>query len=183
MSNWEKKTLRFKPNHSWKAKPGYNIFLADRGAVRFHVPPDWHLEPNKNSTRFFDHAPPKDNCRLECSYLRIPEIDWSGLPLSELFAVAFKDDKRQLTMNGAIVQPTREDLELAWAEYTFDDPHEQRPAFTRVCIARGSGIQTLITLDFWPEDADRLAPIWDEVMRTVELGKYVADPTKGDVIH
>jgi hypothetical protein len=44
-------------------------------------------------------------------------------------------------------------------------------------------MQALITLDYWPEDAVWLNPIWDKVLYTLELGRYVTDPTKGDMIH
>jgi len=182
-SQWKEETLRMKPGHTWKSQPGYKIFVADRGAVRFQIPKHWIVEPDARSVKFFDGAPPNDNCRLECSYLRIPSLDWSGLPLSELIAVALKGDPRETVMSGDIVQPDRQDLEIAWAEFSFVDSNEQRSACTRVCIARGSGIQCLLTLDFWPEDAARINPVWLQVIRTVELGRYVTDPTKGETIH
>jgi len=44
-------------------------------------------------------------------------------------------------------------------------------------------LQALITFDFWARDAAWLESVWDEVMRTVELGRFVSDPTAGDTLH
>src|SRR4051812_47263730 len=38
MADWIKEELKLKKNHSWKAPPGYRIFVADQGAVRFNIP-------------------------------------------------------------------------------------------------------------------------------------------------
>jgi hypothetical protein len=180
MPKWKKESLKLKKDHLWKAKPGYRIFVADRGVVRFNVPQDWIVEPASESTKFYDREPLEDaDCRLECSYLRLPPIDWSDLPLSQLIQVAFEGDPRALVPTERHGHLQREAVELAWAEFRFIDPNEQREAFTRVCIGRGSTIQTLITLDYWPKDATRLDETWDEVMQSLELGEYIKDPTIG----
>ena len=49
---WKKDTLKLKKDHLWKAKPGYTIFVADRGAVRFDIPQGWIVEPGPDSTKF-----------------------------------------------------------------------------------------------------------------------------------
>jgi hypothetical protein len=183
MAEWSKESSKLKKGHSWKATPGFRIFVADRGAVRFNIPEGWIIEPDSDSIKFYDGKPPDDNCRLACSYLRLPPIDWSGLHLSELIKVATQGDPRQATLVGEIFENQRPDLELAWADFEFLDPQEQRKAFTRICIARGSGIQALITLDYWPEDGARLAPMWQELLSSLQLGRYVADPTVGDVVN
>ena len=183
MPKWTKETLKLQRDHTWKAPTGYRIFVADRGAVRFNIPQGWIIQPDSDSTKFYDLNPPNDNCRLACSYIRLPPIDWSGLPLSELIKAGTKDDERGLTLEGEINQDQREDLELAWADFSFTDPAEHRQGCTRFCIGRGSDIQTLITLDYWPEDAERLTPVWEELVRSLQLGRYVTDPTLGDLVH
>lgn len=183
MAEWIKEELKLKKNHSWKAPSGYRIFVADRGAVRFHIPQRWIIEPDSDSTKFYDKQPPDDNCRLACSYIRLPPIDWSGLALSELIRVATEGDERELTIRGELTHQKREELEIAWADFSFIDPVEKRQAYTRVCIGRGSNIQTLITLDYWAEDGARLAPVWREVVRSLQLGRYISDPTVGDIVN
>jgi hypothetical protein len=183
MAEWSKETSKLKKDHSWKATPGFRVFVADRGAVRFNIPQGWVIEPDSDSIKFYDGKPPDDNCRLACSYLRLPPIAWSGLHLSQLIKVATEGDPREATLVGEILEKQRPGLELAWADFEFLDPEEQRKAFTRICIARGSGIQALITLDYWPEDGARLAPMWQELSRSLQLGRYIADPTVGDVVN
>ncbi|MBE9014483.1 hypothetical protein IQ250_30285, partial [Pseudanabaenaceae cyanobacterium LEGE 13415] len=72
---WIKETLEIDKNHGWQSKPGYKIFVAGRGAVRFDVPQDWHFEPDEKSFRFHDATPPNDDCRLEVSYNHLPKQD------------------------------------------------------------------------------------------------------------
>ncbi|MBI3461054.1 hypothetical protein HY009_09010 [Candidatus Acetothermia bacterium] len=180
---WEKQTLALRDEHTWKAPPGYNVFVADRGAVRFNLPQDWVIEPASDCIALYDQKPPQDNCRLAVSYLRLPPVDWSGLPLAQLITSVVKDDRRKVLARGEITSISRLDVELAWMEIRFLDPQEKREAFSRIALARGSNLQALITCDYWPEDAKRLEPIWDEVLRSIELGRYVTDPTAGDVLH
>jgi hypothetical protein len=180
---WERQVLRLKDKHTWKAPPGYKIFVADRGAVRFNYPRTWVIVPASDCIQLYDHPSPNDNCRLAVSYLRLPAVDWSGLPVADLIPTALLGDTRPVTARGQIVAVARDDLEAAWIEIRFVDPQEHREALSRLAIARGSNLQALITFDFWAEDRERLIPIWDEVMRSVELGRYVADPTVGDVLH
>lgn len=183
MRDWTKESLKLKKGHTWSAPEGYRIFVADRGAVRFNFPQEWTMEPGEDATYFYDKKPPDDDCRLGCSYLTLPPIDWSGLHLSELIKTATAGDPRELKMAGDIVMGNRPDLEIAWADFGFIDPVEHRHAYSRLSIARGSNIQTLITLDYWDEDGARLAPMWRELMRSLQLGRYISDPTLGDIIH
>jgi hypothetical protein len=180
---WGKQTLKLKENHTWKAPPGYNVFVADRGAVRFNFPHGWVVVPASGCIELYDRQPPNDNCRLAVSYLRLPPIDWSGLPLAQLIATVVGGDHRKILEQEEVITVPRPDVEVAWTEIRFMDPQEHREALSRIAIARGRNLQALITCDFWVEDAARLWPIWDEVMRSVELGRYVDDPTKGDVLH
>jgi len=180
---WEKQTLSLNDHHTWKAPPGYSIFAADRGAVRFNFPHSWVIVPASDCIELYDQQPPDDNCRLAVSYLHLPPIDWSGLPLAQLIATLIEEDRREVLAREEIVNVPRADLEVAWTGIRFMDSQEHREAFSRVALARGWNLQALITFDFWAEDAARWGPVWDEVMRSVELGRYVDNPTIGDVLH
>lgn len=178
MAKWHKQTLKLKPGHGWKARPGYRIFVADRGAVRFDFPQDWICIPGADSIKFHDRPPPHDDCLLQVSVMRLPpDIDWRGLPLTHLLKEAIKGDHRGTISQGDVVYVQRPDLEYAWIETRFIDPNEQREACSRACLARGANVQPFITLAFWPEDTERLNPVWDEVLRSLQLGQYVKDPT------
>jgi hypothetical protein len=179
MAKWHKQVLKLQKDHGWKAKPGYKIFVAGRGAVRFDYPAHWVVIPDTISVKFHDREPPDDDCRLEVSYLHLPPgVDFSGLPLTKLLDEALKGDTRGIFDRGNIVKVERPDLELVWRELFFMDPVEKRLACTRACMARGSGVQPFITLDFWLDQTDRIVPVWDEVLRSLQLGQYVEDPTR-----
>ena len=83
---WSKKVLKLKENHGWESRPGYSIFVADRGSVRFDFPRTWIIEPTETgSIRFHDRKPPKDDCTLEMTVMYLnDEVDWSQLPLAPL---------------------------------------------------------------------------------------------------
>ncbi|HSF23972.1 MAG TPA: hypothetical protein VLE20_07080, partial [Blastocatellia bacterium] len=68
-------------------------------------------------------------------------------------------------------------------EMSFIDLLEQRDARSRICLGRGSNIQPLITMEFWEDDRTRFAPVWDDVLASLQLGVYVEDPTRGPAIH
>ncbi|MBA3443192.1 MAG: hypothetical protein H0T92_25380 [Pyrinomonadaceae bacterium] len=183
MANWNKQTLKLKKNHTWTAKPGCRIFVADQGAVRFDIPQDWVVIPDSDSIKFHDRQPPDDDCTLAFSYMRLPPIDWSGLPLSQLVQQIVDGDTREITFQGKMHTAERPDLEIAWTEVVFIDPVEHRQARSRICLGRGSNIQPLITFDFWEEDAARCGQVWDDVLRSLELGMKIEDPTRGHTLH
>src|SRR5262249_24331626 len=150
--------------HGWTARPGCNVFMADRGAVRFDFPKDWVVIPGGSSIKFHDRQPPADDCTLQVSVLYLPDIDWSGLPLSFLVRQLVANDSRDIFCRGEIVEVRRPRLELAWTEVGFIDPNERQEARSRTCLARWSNIQPLITFDFWAEHAPRVDPVWEDVL-------------------
>jgi hypothetical protein len=179
MAKWKKKELKMAAGHGWRARPGHKIFVADRGALRFDYPVDWVFTPGATSCVFKD---PGDNCVLEVSFVRLPPIDWSGLPLLKLLMDVDAKDGRSIPEE-QIVRVQRPDLEYVWSEHTFMDPGEHREAIGRTCLARGQNVQALITFAFWPEDRERFTPAWDEALRSLQLGIYIADPKMGPRLH
>ena len=180
MAKWRRSTHRLRKDHVWEAKPGYKIFVADAGAVRFDIPQKWIVTPGPDSIRFNDKQPPDDDCLMQMSLMRLnPEIDWSELPLREMFDATIGGDEREITPIGEVQHVRRQDLELVWREYIFIDPNEQREARSRACLARAGTLLPFITMDFWPEHTDRFSPVWHEVLRSLRLGQYVKDPTRG----
>jgi hypothetical protein len=176
---WIKQTLELKENHLWTAKPGYQVFVADRGAVRFEVPQGWFLEPQTASFRFTDVEPPDDNCGLEVSFNRLPPADYSQLPLTDLLREVVDRDSRDVIKRGIIHRIDRVALRLVWTELRFIDPTEKREAFSRIAIGLGAGIQCLLTFEYWVEDANKFLHAWDTALETLKLGLYISDPTTG----
>jgi hypothetical protein len=156
--------------------------LADRGAVRFDYPQDWIVSPDADSVTFYDKEPPADDSRLTLSVVRLPPVDWSGLPVAALVETGMRGDERPIDTWGPIREAQRAGLDLAWREVSFRDAAGEREARSRICVARHSTVQCLITFDFWAADLERCEAAWQTVLETLELGKFVADPKRRSVV-
>lgn len=212
MANWKKQTLRMDDDHGWRCKPGYSIFVADRGAVRFEVPSGWPVVIDDEGVKIHDQQPPDDNCRIQLSVHYLPAgIDWGELPPAKLLAdvlderatdrtegdglgrlrgsggaidrarakIEREEEEREVLGRDPINHVLRPGLEIVWTEVRWVDPNERREARTRHLLGRAKNIQPFITMDFWPEDARRFTPVWKELVRSLRVGDYVADPRKG----
>ncbi|MDY6941330.1 MAG: hypothetical protein SWY16_27200 [Cyanobacteriota bacterium] len=176
---WIKETLKLEKDHNWKSDPGNRIFVAGRGALRFDVPHDWHFEPDEKSFRFLDKKPPDDNIRLEASFNLLPPADWREFPLAPLLRKILKDEERNVTDRGKIEHFKRQTARFVWTQIEFIDPVEDRPAYSRIAIGLGSGVQCLITMDYWVDDSEIAVPVWDTAMNTTVLGLFIRDPRTG----
>ncbi|MGQ9872895.1 hypothetical protein [Leptodesmis sp.] len=176
---WMKQTLELKEDHHWKSKPGYKIFVADRGAVRFDIPRGWHLEPGKNSFKFMEKQPPNNDCCLEMSFNHLPPADYSLFPLAAMLKKIAEQDSRDVIERGEVITLNRQTARIVWVELKFIDSNENREAYSRICVGLGSNIQVLITFDYWADQADVMTPVWDEVLRSLTLGLYIRDPSTG----
>ena len=175
-------TLPMHSRRGWRARPGCKIFVADRGAVRFDYPRDWFVSPDADSITLYDEEPPDDDSCLAVSYMRLPPVDWSKLRVATLVEAGMSGDTRPIDTWGPIREARRGDLELAWREVNCVDAAEKREARSRMCIARQSTFQCLITFDFWIEDLERCEAAWETVLDTLQLGDFIADPTRGPTV-
>lgn len=178
MAKWRKDTYRLAKNHAWKARSGYQIVVLDAGAVRFDVPTGWTISPGEACIEIRDRPAPDDNCLLQVTIFPLPpSADTSALALPPLLEASLDSSGGGVLDRGLIEHSQRPNLELAWRETRFVDPGEQREARSRTCLARGGGVHTLLTFSFWPEDAARCEEVWDEILRSLRLGEYVAATT------
>ena len=177
---WQRQEFKMKPDHTWTAPPGHKIFVADRGAVQFNYPATWIVVPTDDAIELHDEVPPKDDCLIKVSvmYLAVG-IDWSGLSLPYLLEQTTKDDERGMVSQRETIHVQRDDVEFAWYEKRFMDPVERREACDRALMARRDTIMPFITMDFWPEHTERFGPVWDEILRSLQVGGFIADPTRG----
>jgi hypothetical protein len=185
MVDWIKEEKKLHKDHTWAARPGCKIFVADHGALRFDYPQDWVFLPGENSFNFHDRQPPDDDIHLEVSILRLPPVDLSGLPVRNMIPAALAGDTRDIRSRGEIQEMRNGDLEFAWIESVFMDHQvgQDREAHSRLCLARGGNIQPIITMEFWPEDTVRACEAWDNVLGSLELGMHIEDPTRGHILH
>jgi len=180
---WTKEVYQLPERHGWSARPGHKILVLDRGAVLLEYPAAWNVELGSSHISMRDGPTAEaSQCAVGVSCLRLPPVDWGGLRLPELLLGAADGDERDHIATGPVHQTARDGLELAWTELRVVDPAEHRECRSRMCLARGHGVQCLITFDFWPEDADRFTAIWDDLLASVRLGVRVDDPTRGPQI-
>ncbi len=166
-------------HHNWAAQPGHKILILDRGAVSFEYPASWVVTPAEDCVKVFDREPPGDECTLAVSYLKIPVMDWSELPVTSLVQAALEGDERQFLEVSPIQSDRRLSLEIGWCEGHFTGLPEKRPAIARICVARCPPIQAFVTFDFWASDLDRCAPVWNTALSTLQVAERVMDPTVG----
>jgi hypothetical protein len=182
MVDWDREDLKLRKGHSWRAAPGCRIFVADRGAVRFDFPQDWVVVPESDCIKLHDKAPPDDDCTLAVSYMRLPPIDWAGLPVASLVETANEGDERPIYDFGPIHERRKGLMAIAWREMRFIDPNGNREARSRLCLAREGRIQALITFEFWADDEEPSNKVWETVLETLQLGESISDPTGGPVV-
>lgn len=240
-----RQVFKLPSRHRWKAKPGNNVMVLNRGEVICEIPQGWIVDQESGDTapsiRIYDGQPPDDNIRLEISCLHFnPRLEFPtgkgadpavtadyletlagdvverepalAARLSEMAAAARTrhpnpDDLRDALLKyfEAMQPPLAEQLdariedrgtvlnrgmplpmelgppgvEIVWSEMEFIDPFGRRPAFGRYALARGSGVQAFITMDFWPEDVDKATAAWSDVLQTLRLGQYMENPFLG----
>ena len=171
------------PHHGWRSKPGYKIFVANRGDVRFDIPQSWivNIPGEQCDVEFRDRKPPKDDCIIQLSVWHHPAgIDWTGLPIRELAGGPEDKESRDTLWRGELHYEKRPGAELVWRESAFVDSTENREARSRQVVARGPQSHAIITMSYWPEDASRFVPVWDELIRSLTLGVYIRDPLRGE---
>lgn len=168
---WHKRTIKLDQNTSIKAKPGNNVFVANRGEVSFEYPSSWIVKPSETSICFNDAEPPSDQCALEFSIMHLDlNVDWSSLPLDQMLCSAVRNEAGPRDP-ASVHRLARNDFKLAWLEYDFLDPVEKRLALSRCALALGADILPLITFSFWPEDVPKWGPVWNDLLETLRLAR------------
>ncbi len=179
-------TYTLPENHGWRSQPGYQIFVANRGEVRFDYPEHWTIDPQAPIT-FRDHEPPADTCRLRLFVYKParrregeePPIQEVLQDLTELAAAESEDEDPGYALGrGEVVVVEREDLELAWRQSRYFNPYKEREVLSRSCAARANGVLPLIIFDFPADKLSLFDPIWTEILRSLQVGLYIEDPQR-----
>jgi hypothetical protein len=177
------KTFRLKEGHGWKTKPGNLICVIDRGAVRFDYPGTWDLAVEEGQVNIRNRPKPDDDCVLSVSRMHLPNELADQVPLVELVQQANIEEEGQILERKAAVDVPRDDgVELAYAETHYIERKEQREAYGRLAVARGSGVYCLITFSCWADQLEKFEPVWIEALRSLILGMYTKDPTAGPTV-
>jgi hypothetical protein len=180
-----KATLKVKDNHNWKCPPGYKVLVIDRGAASFNIPEAWLLM-SMEPLELHNAPPPNDDARLVVHVFRVPlGVDWTGLPLMPFFEQQIKEGypDAEILARTPLIALEKPDHELVWLQQKWVDEKEKREAFSRLGMARGPGMHLFITFDYWVDQADQFEPVWDQLIDSLQMGRYIADPTKGPTVH
>jgi hypothetical protein len=168
---WERRTIKLDKSIKITARPGNNVFIANRGEVSFEYPKSWIVKPTDTAICLHDAEPPNDQCILEFSILHLDfSADWSKVPLAQLLCAAVGGESGPLDQACAR-QVQRGDLKIAWLEREFMEPVEKRPALSRSAVALRAEILPLFTFSFWPEDKLKREPVWSCILETLRLAE------------
>ena len=178
-----KKDLTLRSDHSWESEEGYKIFVADRGAVRFDFPKDWIVKFKEKSVSFHDLEPTDDTGALEMSFNRLPTNDWTTFPLKEALQQILDDDERAITHKSKVTSTNRDGMKLVWADIQYIDATEKRPATSRILVGIGGNVQVLFTFDYWTEGEEQMREVWEAMLRSLRLGLFIPDPTRGHIVN
>lgn len=179
---YQAQSFKMPPHHGWRCKPGYKIFVANRGDVRFDIPRKWVISaPGEQcDVEFRDREKPKDDCIIQLSvFAHPPETDFTGLPLQAMAEGSTRGAPDTL-WSGDWHYEKRPGAELVWQETHYLDENEKREAHSRTLIGRGPRAHAIVTMSYWPEHARRFLPVWDELLRSLTLGVYIQNPLLGE---
>ncbi|MBV8084799.1 MAG: hypothetical protein JO247_08285 [Chloroflexi bacterium] len=187
MPEWaSRQRLKLKKNNRYFAKPGNKIFIANGGAVRFDYPERWIVEPGDNgSICFHDRKPPTHHAIIQMTpfeFLGQRQVDWSTLPLQQLFVDATRgptSDPRTMLSSSELKELLRPGMEAVWRDYLMYDREDHKEVVSRQFMARGATVAVLFSCDYYADEAATFEPVWQDVVASLTLGQYIADPTTG----
>jgi hypothetical protein len=146
--------------------------------VRFEIPDIWVVEAADDCVKAFDRPHPDDDCVLAVSYHPWPAVG-RNLALGPLVRGVLEKDERSFFSIDPLVEDSKLDFQLAWAQARFIDPRVNREACSRLCLARKAEIQALLTFDFWSSDLAACEARWNGFLATLQLGQWIEDPLRG----
>lgn len=117
------------------------------------------------------------------SFNRLPPNDWSTFPLKKTLHQILEDDDRKITHKSKVTSANRDGMRLVWADIQYIDATEKRPATSRILVGIGDNVQVLFTFDYWIEGEEQMREVWAVMLRSLRLGLFIPDPTRGHVVN
>jgi hypothetical protein len=171
---------RLADNHGWRAAPGHKILVLGRGAVRLEIPERWFVEVDEDCVKARDREPPDDECVLGVSHHLWPAAG-NAPSVGRLVRTALDGDERSFAALHPITEETRIDIALGLGSGKVRGC-ASRPRGLRAALHRAQGrVQALLTFDFWLSDLEQCDARWHGFLSSLQLGQWVADPTRGPV--
>ena len=146
------------------------IVILDRGNVELAIPRDWSVKPDPEGYMKFED--PTEECLLEVSYLRLPNLAPEAPTVEERLRFALREDPR--SREAPITSFVRGETSLSWTDYLYEseDPKRgtRRTARGRWLIASNGRFQVLMTFYYWKDDAAWALRSWERIVQTLSLG-------------
>lgn len=179
MSSFRQERLELKENHGWTSEPDCQVFLADRGAVRFDFPKGWVIEPGDGGTiKIQNRESHGADCCLKMNlfYLR-EDLDWSGISVSRVLDEVLKKRNPGEILETAPTQRTNRDgLEMAWSGTRYRDRDRTREYWFRALVGRKWNIQPIFTYSYLEPPTPTIRGMWDILLKTLILGTTSKTP-------
>lgn len=154
-------------DHGWVTREGFQIIVADQGALRFDVPSGWQVTPGEDcDLHITDTAPPDDDCCLKVTLFRFPFVP-DAPPLLELLQQVAERSMTASVRTGPTLERAA-GADLVWEQARYDE--DGREAVSRTVIARGSGRYALLTMALWADREVDFEPAWVELRSSLVLG-------------
>lgn len=183
-------TFNLNRGHTWKAPAGYRIVVLENGLVSFNVPEQWSIVQAASGFEMHLGTPPNVESRLRCSYRRVTaEAEQTAPSLESILMETVNKSTptdpnapTQIVAQTELVNAPREDLEVAWVERQIMNTIKHRLACSRMLMARGWGVISFLSLEYWEDASAQFVPVWEELVRSLELGRQIDDLLKGQTL-
>ena len=195
LSRYKKTTVKMPENHGWTCAEGYNVFVANRGDVRFEFPESFINSEKDDAILLHDKPVPHDSCRISLSVWRLPiEAGMAmmrDVPIRQLVAQTTDPDlheerSREREAEGETVFPREDPGEITtgqrgnfeWGTRQWrwhDTTAEPGPRWVvcRHVQARAPNVMALISFEYYEDRADDFAPAFDHLMETLRIAQPV----------
>lgn len=159
-------------DHSWTAREGFKILIANRGAIRMDIPREWVVTPREGGILLAsDRDPPDDSCRIEMSVLSLPVVSPLPIRLADMLTIVQSAEAEDLRPAGRIHVERRGTTEVGWFASHENEVDGDREILTRHLFACAPGAQAVVTYRVYVDAADRFARVWRELLRSLRLGE------------
>jgi hypothetical protein len=165
----KKKNNRPVPYYKRSISPGHMLVVMEKGLISFEVPLGWIDRKTDIGISLYDRQPPDNDCIFEVSMIRHPMFPIRDLPLWKVLHDSPNLQGKGLSRED-IVEETRPGIQIAHLHYRAMHPTDNRLAIFCTCMIRALEFHVLMSYAYWPEESERLAPVWTRAIETFQIG-------------
>ena len=199
-------TLKLPDNHGWTAAEGYQVFVANKGDVRFEFPAGWTFSHGKSAVTLSDKPSPHESVRVSLTIFHLPPeagASWRrDTDLAELVRDTTREDASgqrddgttspyprrpasEITRGtGGGAASTHEWAAIEWAWLDTSDEKvgvEPRWVICRHVQVRRAALHVLISYEFYEDEAGKYARHYDHLLATLRLAEPVTLEGRGEL--